>query len=107
MAVAFPKVTVPGPETLDQVVFAVLLSSVTVPSRFALAGSFTGAAAPAFTVGGEFAGAGAEATVNVEVIALSASFDSAMVPSGSRTAFRVWLPSVAVQCQSGELSVIA
>ena len=50
-ALAFVKVTVPGPSTMLQVVWAGPPPPLTVPSRLAAAGMVTVRLGPAFTVG--------------------------------------------------------
>ena len=70
-AEAFPKVTVPGPESLLQVVVTVpgglgSPSSVTVPLREAEDGSVTGGTVPASTMGGRL-GTGLTVIVTVSL----------------------------------------
>ena len=62
LALALPKVTVPGPLTFDHVVVTVAggfgsPSSVTVPDRLAVAGRVMVWSAPAFTTGAVLTGA--------------------------------------------------
>ncbi len=78
-ALAFAKVTVPGPLTADQVVVTVAggfgnPSSVTVPLSVALAGKVMVWSNPAFTTGGWFTGTGLTVTTTSSVADKALSF---------------------------------
>ena len=76
-AVGSPKVTVPGPETFVQVVVSRPLggrpSSVTVPSRLAVAGRVTVASGPALTTGAWLAGPWTVTTMSSLLVSAASS----------------------------------